>query len=516
MHLFSILLSALLSIPVCRGARILALLPENCRSHYIVMEPLLLELHNRGHHLTVVTSFPQKEPLENFTEIDFSSQLPAPTNQFNLEIIRRRLSNMYVTASFEIEFSLAMCHEVLGNERVLKLLEEKFDLVILEIFAADCFTYYPYKMKVPFINFISSTVLPWATERTGLPDNPSYIPNYFVSYRPDMTFFQRTFNTVSLYFMKIFYKYESEFSAWRIAEDVFDEKLPPMDEINRQTSLIFVNSHFTLSQSRPFTPNVIEVGGIHIKDVQPLPKDIKDFLDGANEGVILMSFGSLVLFSSLPPQMIRMFLDVFGTLPQRVILKYEDELLDVPPNVMYKKWLPQSDIIAHPNVRLLITHCGIASVTEAVYYSKPMVAIPLFADQYKNAWDVVNREVGILLDFNNLLQRDFSQAVKAVLDNPRYSENMRRLSKQFQDRPMTPLQTAVYWTEYVIRHQGAPHLRPASVNLPFYQYLLLDVIAVLGVSLIFVLGFLYYSIRLILKLKKFVVYRRRSNKNKNE
>jgi hypothetical protein len=39
------------------------------------------------------------------------------------------------------------------------------------------------------------------------------------------------------------------------------------------------------------------------------------------------------------------------------------------------------------------------------------------------------------------------------------------------------LDTAVYWVEYVIRHGGAPHLRVAGLDLPWYKYLLLDVIA---------------------------------------
>jgi glucuronosyltransferase len=42
------------------------------------------------------------------------------------------------------------------------------------------------------------------------------------------------------------------------------------------------------------------------------------------------------------------------------------------------------------------------------------------------------------------------------------------------------MEQAVYWTEYVIRHKGAPHLRSAVLDLNWYQYFLLDVIAVLA------------------------------------
>lgn len=57
----------------------------------------------------------------------------------------------------------------------------------------------------------------------------------------------------------------------------------------------------------------------------------------------------------------------------------------------------------------------------------------------------------------------------------RYEENAKRLSQIFRDRPQTAMETAIFWTEYVIRHKGAPHLRSAAVDLSWYQYLLLDV-----------------------------------------
>lgn len=40
---------------------------------------------------------------------------------------------------------------------------------------------------------------------------------------------------------------------------------------------------------------------------------------------------------------------------------------------------------------------------------------------------------------------------------------------------MTPVETAVYWIEYVVRHKGAPHLRSAGLDLCFISYHNLDV-----------------------------------------
>lgn len=81
----------------------------------------------------------------------------------------------------------------------------------------------------------------------------------------------------------------------------------------------------------------------------------------------------------------------------------------------------------------------------------------------------------------------------------RYKESARQLSIRYKDRPMSPLDTAVYWTEYVIRHKGAPHLKTAAVDMPWYQYLLLDVIAFLIFILVSVILIIYYGVKISLR-----------------
>lgn len=47
---------------------------------------------------------------------------------------------------------------------------------------------------------------------------------------------------------------------------------------------------------------------------------------------------------------------------------------------------------------------------------------------------------------------------------------------------MGPLDTAIYWIEYVLRHKGADQLQVASLDLYWFQYYLLDIYSVLGVT----------------------------------
>lgn len=69
----------------------------------------------------------------------------------------------------------------------------------------------------------------------------------------------------------------------------------------------------------------------------------------------------------------------------------------------------------------------------------------------------------------------------------RYKENVQKLSTLHRDRPVEPLDLSVYWTEYVMRHKGAKHLKSAGADLNWIQYSCLDVIALLAVVLLVVL-----------------------------
>lgn len=105
-------------------------------------------------------------------------------------------------------------------------------------------------------------------------------------------------------------------------------------------------------------PGIVYYAGAHIKPPKPLPTYLQQFLDTAEHGVIFFSLGSHLQSSKLPKEKMNAFMNVFGTLKQRVIWKFEDESYKVPANVLIGKWLPQSDILAHPNVVLFITHGG--------------------------------------------------------------------------------------------------------------------------------------------------------------
>jgi len=92
-------------------------------------------------------------------------------------------------------------------------------------------------------------------------------------------------------------------------------------------------------------------------------------------------------------------------------------------------------------------------------------------------------------------------------------ENAETASKIFKDRPMSPASLVVYWTEYVLRYKGAPHLTSHAINLSWYQYYLLDVIALI---LVFIIVVIFVSYRIFKSISKYFSNYSRNTKSKYE
>lgn len=94
----------------------------------------------------------------------------------------------------------------------------------------------------------------------------------------------------------------------------------------------------------------------------------------------------------------------------------------------------------------------------------------------------------------------------------RYKDTATKLSSVYKDRPAPPLETAVYWTEFVIRHNGTPFLQSAAVHQPWYQNLLLDVIGALIIALTILLKVVFLIARRLTVLLTNILYSNNSIK----
>ncbi|CAG5096890.1 Oidioi.mRNA.OKI2018_I69.XSR.g14831.t1.cds [Oikopleura dioica] len=110
---------------------------------------------------------------------------------------------------------------------------------------------------------------------------------------------------------------------------------------------------------------------------------------------------------------------------------------------------------------------------------------------------VTERGAGVTLDITSLTSDDLYEAVTRVIEDYSFTENARSMSRIHRDKAMTPLEAAVFWIEYTIRTKGAFHLRPAAHNLYWYQYLMLDSIALIFAVLYVLYRFLPTTLRFI-------------------
>ena len=75
--------------------------------------------------------------------------------------------------------------------------------------------------------------------------------------------------------------------------------------------------------------------------------------------------------------------------------------------------------LAHPNVRLFITHGGLLSTQEAIQRGLPLIGIPIYGDQRDNTARIVSFGKGIRLDYENITMESVTWALKGVLNNQR-------------------------------------------------------------------------------------------------
>ena len=89
----------------------------------------------------------------------------------------------------------------------------------------------------------------------------------------------------------------------------------------------------------------------------------------------------------------------------------------------------------------------------------------------------------------------------------RYGEKAKELSKLSRDRPLSPLDTAVWWTEYVLRtdQSALSFLKPLSINQPWWKTRLLDVWTIIFISILATLSLFFAILVFLIKyfLKKF-------------
>jgi MGT family glycosyltransferase len=155
------------------------------------------------------------------------------------------------------------------------------------------------------------------------------------------------------------------------------------------------------------------------------------------EGPLLyLSMGSL---GSADVELMRKLVGELAEMPYRVIVSKgpQHEEIELTENMVGAEFLPQTKIL--PQVDLVITHGGNNTVTESLYFGKPMVALPIFWDQHDNAQRLEETGFGRRLDTYGHSPAQMSGAIDGLLGDAALGQKLESLSAELQERRGTEL-----------------------------------------------------------------------------
>ena len=367
-----------------------------------------------------------------------------------------------------------------------------FDLCIVdEMYPTTFMRILPYKLDIP----TASIIIDFDPSKAGVPGLPSFTPFIIFSrLTNEMTFIERVKNMLFVTVLDTLLC-----KVLPLKSDTLVSRFAPnrpyltLAQIQRKTKLWLVQSDVTLDYPQVRMPHVINIGGLNTRPAEPLPIEIQSIADEAKDGLIIVSFGTFLASSQ---QIKNNLFEAFKKLNQTVIWKFTGIMEEpVPTHIHLMKWIPQNDLLAHPNTKLFITHCGSNSQFEALYHGIPMLGLPITEEQIHNSLRMAKKQLGIHMNSHTLEPKELLFAINELLTNETYKNKMARQSTIFKDKPMTPMETLVYWVEHVMKY-GSDHLISPAIHMPWYTYWCIDVAGFLVCVCFMVL----YSVSLLFKI----------------
>ncbi|KAM8813416.1 UDP-glucuronosyltransferase 3A1-like [Rhynchonycteris naso] len=455
-------------------------------SHYLLMDRVSQILHDHGHN---VTMFRQREnsAMSDFKDVEKSYKVITwcPPEDYNKKF--KKFLNFLIEEALDgrhrfenllqlMQLLALQCSHVLRRRDLVdSLKDENFDLVITDSFDY-CSFLVAEKLGKPFVSVLTAT---FGTMDLGLPSPVSYVPVFYSLLTDHMDFWGRVKNfLMSLNFFRRQWLLQSTFDD-TIKEHFPEGSRPVLSHLIRKAELCFINSDFAFEFARPLLPNTVYIGGLMAKPSKPVPQEFETFIAKfGDSGFVLVALGSVVSIAK-SREVLKEMNSAFGYLPQGVIWKFNPSHwpkdVKLAANVKIVDWLPQCDLLAHPRIRLFVTHGGLNSIMEAIQHGVPVVGVPIFVDQPGNMVRVEAKKFGVSIQFDQIKAKTLARKMREVIEDERYKTAAVAASVVRRSHPLTPTQRLVRWINHILHTGGAAHLKPHGFQQPWYEQYLLDV-----------------------------------------
>lgn len=236
------------------------------KSHWNFSRAVLRALTDSGHSVTVFTPFPDGTRA-NYTEVDLSDDLPIQVAVDAVTVLEAFGEPTKILPSIT-NMSRKFCnitYEKLEMKEILNSAKTNYDVVVAGMMISECASYVASKLNLPLVYVIPSPIITnLEYDLVGHVPNSMTVSHLMANHAIPRTLAQRFRNFV-LFAFNLFIVRLKETSM-----ETFD---PQMYDLVQPTkpSLVFVNTHFITEAPRPMSPNVIQIGGIHLSTPKSIP-----------------------------------------------------------------------------------------------------------------------------------------------------------------------------------------------------------------------------------------------------
>jgi UDP:flavonoid glycosyltransferase YjiC (YdhE family) len=205
---------------------------------------------------------------------------------------------------------------------------------------------------------------------------------------------------------------------------------PSLEDVEPGIVAAIADSPYVTCFPESFDPAPFRVLRYRDPAAEVPPKSLPAWWAGDDRPLVYMTFGSVAAAFPAAAGAYGKALAALGELPVRVLLTVgrELELGEVPANVHVEQWVPQADVLAH--AALVLCHGGSGTTLGALAAGRPLVVVPLFADQPFNAARAGIVGAGVVASVDTI-----GRAVERVLDDDSYAIAARRVADEMRALP---------------------------------------------------------------------------------
>ncbi|XP_034947118.1 UDP-glucuronosyltransferase-like [Chelonus insularis] len=470
------------------GYNVLLATMGGTKSHTIPFVALGTALRLRGHNVTLVSAFSGPAANNGLRELVpsiFEAYVGNYTSDWDL--VGSRFRNELPLSPWDaMRYGWESCEAVLRDKSSVARIrrpdanenyqaDTSWDVAILDGAFPECLLGILHGENVPTMMLNTVALYSGSIARQGNPSPWSIVPYFGKGYTQDMNFFERITNVACLAILQIMHWVMTTGFLQPTLRKYLGDQVPDVRELITEVSVTLQNSHYSVGESMPYLPNVVNVACLHCRPAMDLSPDLESFL---RKGFIFVSMGSSVRASGMPDALRETFIAAFSTLPFNVIWKWEgSKIKNLASNIRTGAWWPQQELLGHPHLRAFVSHGGLLSLHEAAYHAAPTLVLPVFCDHDGNAAQAEKLGYALVMNLASISVNDLREAILKVAaqrNNP-YKEAARRRSALLKDQPLGSRELATWWVEHVAKYQGAEHLKSSTRYMGVLRYYSIDV-----------------------------------------